>query len=71
MMNIFGYIFSVGMVCMWLSGDIFKTLYFVIREAPIQFWLCGVLQVGLDLSILAQVLYYRMYPHGAFKSAIQ
>ena len=62
---------SVKMVIMWLSGDIFKTAYFVLRKAPVQFWLCGILQVGLDISILSQVIYYKMYPHGAFKSAIQ
>ena len=26
------------MVCSWLSGDVFKTVYFIIREAPLQVW---------------------------------
>lgn len=43
------------MVVMWTFGDVFKTAYFVIREAPTQFWVCGSLQVTLDIVILFQV----------------
>ncbi|KAL4713001.1 hypothetical protein ACJJTC_012071 [Scirpophaga incertulas] len=50
---------SVSMVVMWTCGDIFKTAYFVIREAPTQFWVCGSLQVALDVVILFQVWLYR------------
>ncbi|CAK1550058.1 unnamed protein product [Leptosia nina] len=50
---------SVSMVIMWTCGDIFKTVYFVIREAPTQFWVCGSLQVSLDVVILLQVWWYR------------
>ncbi|XP_038208128.1 solute carrier family 66 member 2 isoform X3 [Zerene cesonia] len=50
---------SVSMVIMWTFGDIFKTAYFVIREAPTQFWVCGSLQVTLDIVILLQVWWYR------------
>ncbi|KAG4072388.1 hypothetical protein HA402_004320 [Bradysia odoriphaga] len=35
---------SMSMVVMWTLGDIFKTVYFVAREAPMQFWICGTLQ---------------------------
>jgi len=49
---------SVYMVMMWTSGDCFKTLYFILNMAPTQFWVCGILQVGVDLSILGQVWYY-------------
>ena len=45
---------SVYMVMMWTSGDCFKTLYFILNKAPTQFWVCGFLQVGVDLSILGQ-----------------
>ena len=47
------------MVLFWLSGDTFKTIYFVIRQAPIQFWVCGSLQVIVDVAILLQVVMYR------------
>ncbi|KAG6439239.1 hypothetical protein O3G_MSEX000606 [Manduca sexta] len=47
------------MVVMWTCGDVFKTAYFIIREAPTQFWVCGSLQVSLDVIILFQVWLYR------------
>lgn len=49
---------SVTMVLMWTSGDIFKTTYFILKVAPTQFWLCGMLQVSLDLAVLCQVYMY-------------
>ncbi|XP_017782135.1 PREDICTED: PQ-loop repeat-containing protein 1 isoform X1 [Nicrophorus vespilloides] len=50
---------SITMVALWTFGDIFKTAYFFIREAPLQFWICGCLQVSIDLLILLQVYIYR------------
>ncbi|CAH3015071.1 unnamed protein product [Porites evermanni] len=50
---------SVKMVVMWLSGDIFKTCYFIVKVAPIQFWICGMLQISIDIAILFQVRKYR------------
>lgn len=50
---------SVSMVVMWTCGDLFKTGYFIVREAPTQFWVCGSLQVMLDIIILLQVWMYR------------
>ncbi|KAL5278844.1 PQLC1 family protein [Megaselia abdita] len=50
---------SIHMVLMWTVGDIFKTGYFIFRNAPSQFWICGSLQVSLDLLILGQVWIYR------------
>ncbi|CAI9714916.1 Hypothetical predicted protein [Octopus vulgaris] len=49
---------SKKMVGFWTLGDVFKTVYFILRAAPAQFWICGVLQISIDLSIFAQVLYY-------------
>jgi hypothetical protein len=46
------------MVLCWTLGDIFKTLYFYLRNAPLQFWACGTLQVMLDFAILSQVGFY-------------
>lgn len=43
---------SIHMVIMWTLGDMFKTVYFVVREAPMQFWICGTLQVhNLDFNV--------------------
>jgi hypothetical protein len=50
---------SIVMVIMWTSGDLFKTTYFILRDSPIQFWLCGMIQVTLDLMVLTQVYLYR------------
>lgn len=51
--------FSLSMVIMWTCGDIFKTLYFFLREAPKQFWMCGLIQVTVDTLILLQVYIYK------------
>ncbi|XP_055636956.1 solute carrier family 66 member 2 isoform X1 [Toxorhynchites rutilus septentrionalis] len=53
---------SICMVVMWTAGDMFKTGYFILRHAPTQFWICGTLQVSLDLAILLQVYIYRRNP---------
>ncbi|XP_051927836.1 solute carrier family 66 member 2 isoform X2 [Hippocampus zosterae] len=53
---------SVKMVLMWTSGDTFKTGYFLLTQAPVQFWTCGMLQVLVDFAILFQVYYYSFYP---------
>lgn len=50
---------STTMVMLWLFGDCFKTTYFVVREVPYQFTLCGLLQVTIDLAILSQLWFYR------------
>lgn len=50
---------SLSMVVMWTCGDVFKTVYFILRDAPPQFWVCGSLQVSLDVVILFQVWLYR------------
>jgi len=47
------------MVFLWTFGDVFKTTYFLVRRAPIQFWICGLLQVSIDLFIFGQILFYR------------
>lgn len=54
---------SILMVLMWTAGDAFKTVYFVVREAPLQFWICGTLQVIIDITILGQVYYYKDNHH--------
>ena len=49
---------SVAMVAMWTSGDLFKTIYFIVRDSPVQFIFCGVLQVLIDFAILMQIFVY-------------
>ncbi|XP_076638074.1 solute carrier family 66 member 2 [Colletes latitarsis] len=50
---------STFMVTMWTLGDTLKTCYFIMREVPIQFEICGMLQIMIDVAILAQVYIYR------------
>ncbi|CAD5205769.1 unnamed protein product [Bursaphelenchus okinawaensis] len=49
---------SVNMVLMWLLGDLGKTVYFVVRGNPAQFWICSLLQITIDVLILGQVYFY-------------
>uniref|UniRef100_A0A1I7S876 PQ-loop repeat-containing protein 1 n=1 Tax=Bursaphelenchus xylophilus TaxID=6326 RepID=A0A1I7S876_BURXY len=49
---------SVNMVLMWLLGDVGKTLYFIFKQTPAQFWICGCLQITIDILILGQVYFY-------------
>lgn len=42
---------SITMVVMWTLGDMFKTVYFVVRVAPKQFWICGTLQVRFGFRL--------------------
>jgi uncharacterized protein with PQ loop repeat len=49
---------SIKMVLMWLMGDVGKTLYFVIKRNPAQFWICSSIQITIDILILGQVYFY-------------
>lgn len=40
---------SFLMVIMWMIGDVYKTTYFLLRSSPMQFWICGMLQVSQTL----------------------
>ncbi|XP_075441651.1 solute carrier family 66 member 2 isoform X2 [Ascaphus truei] len=53
---------SIKMVLMWTSGDTFKTVYFILNQAPFQFTICGLLQVFVDITILLQVYMYSGHP---------
>lgn len=47
------------MVLMWTGGDLFKTGYFIVNKVPKQFWLCGMVQVTIDVLILGQIALYK------------
>ncbi|XP_053427206.1 solute carrier family 66 member 2 isoform X1 [Nycticebus coucang] len=53
---------SIKMVLMWTSGDAFKTAYFLLNGAPLQFSVCGLLQVLVDLAILGQAYAFTRHP---------
>lgn len=50
---------SRQMVLMWLVGDTFKTVYFWLRSSPLQFFVCGCLQIFIDILVLGQCFIYR------------
>lgn len=49
---------SLSMIVGWTVGDSLKTIYFILRDVPSQFLLCGGLQICVDLAILAQFASY-------------
>lgn len=53
---------SIKMVLMWTSGDAFKTAYFLLNGAPLQFSVCGLLQALVDLAILGQACAFARQP---------
>jgi hypothetical protein len=46
------------LVLSWFAGDAFKTVFFLTRGAPIQFTLCGIIQLLVDLCITYQMWIY-------------
>ena len=54
--------FSAQMVLMWFVGDSFKTIYFIVRDSPLQFLMCGSIQTFVDVLILFQVVSYDKTP---------
>ncbi|XP_006897286.1 PREDICTED: PQ-loop repeat-containing protein 1 isoform X1 [Elephantulus edwardii] len=65
---------SIKMVLMWASGDTFKTAYFLLNHVPLQFSICGLLQMLVDLAILMQAYTYarcspKPAPHPAHPSS--
>ncbi|KAK6479886.1 solute carrier family 66 member 2-like [Huso huso] len=54
---------SIKMVLLWTGGDLFKTTYFLVNEAPSQFCLCGITQICIDIAILLQVSVYGQETH--------
>lgn len=49
---------SQSMVLLWAAGDLFKLGYFLFKAVPIQFVVCGVIQITVDSLILAQISIY-------------
>lgn len=47
------------MVFTWFLGDLYKTVYFFVRQAPFQFLLCGCTQITFDSLIFMQIICYK------------
>eukprot|EP01017_Pseudomicrothorax_dubius_P028240 TRINITY_DN3346_c0_g1_i5.p2 TRINITY_DN3346_c0_g1~~TRINITY_DN3346_c0_g1_i5.p2 ORF type:complete len:143 (-),score=25.11 TRINITY_DN3346_c0_g1_i5:30-458(-) len=50
---------SVPLIISWFLGDAFKTVYYVLRNQPLQFILCGITQLFIDIVILFQITLYK------------
>jgi hypothetical protein len=46
------------MIVAWLFGDAFKAFYFFRNGAPIQFIICGIIQLVVDILIAGQIFFY-------------
>jgi hypothetical protein len=60
---------SMELIASWFVGDAFKTVYFLISGAPVQFIFCGVFQLIVDVAITYQ-LYAIPSTEGARKSPV-
>lgn len=49
---------SSVLVAGWVVGDVGKTVYFVLTDSPIQFLVCGTLQLTIDTIIIIQYYIY-------------
>ena len=49
---------SLIMFMTWIFGDCFKTGYYIVTQCPIQFIICGVIQIIIDITLIGQMIYY-------------
>ncbi|KAL4449258.1 hypothetical protein ABPG74_015640 [Tetrahymena malaccensis] len=50
---------SYGLIGSWFLGDFSKTIYFIYKSAPLQFTMCGVIQLTVDILIILQMKLYK------------
>jgi len=50
---------SIGLILNWFFGDSSKIYYYLKLNQPMQFVMCGTLQLVVDILILAQIYIYR------------
>ncbi|KAH9967339.1 hypothetical protein BC827DRAFT_1123151 [Russula dissimulans] len=57
------YGFRMSTLIGWLVGDSYKTVYFFARGSPLQFKICAIFQLSVDIAIVGQrVLYGNALP---------
>ncbi|KAF5328177.1 hypothetical protein D9619_013418 [Psilocybe cf. subviscida] len=52
------YGFRMSTLVGWVGGDSFKTVYFFIQKSPLQFQVCAIFQLSVDIAILVQRITY-------------
>jgi hypothetical protein len=51
--------FSRWILVTWFIGDSFKTFYYIFNKTPIQFIVCGIIQLSVDMIIVLQFIIYK------------
>ena len=50
---------SYAMIFSWVAGDVFKTVYFIYKNQPFQFIMCGTVQLIVDFIIIGQIYMFK------------
>jgi hypothetical protein len=56
------YGFRASTLVGWVGGDAFKTIYFFAQGSPLQFKVCAIFQLSVDIAIVVQRLVYGNAP---------
>ncbi|KAJ3569035.1 hypothetical protein NP233_g5320 [Leucocoprinus birnbaumii] len=56
------YGFRMSTLIGWFGGDAFKTVYFFMQGSPMQFRICAIFQLSIDVAIVIQRLVYGNAP---------
>ncbi|KAH9975867.1 hypothetical protein BGW80DRAFT_1168805 [Lactifluus volemus] len=56
------YGFRMSTLVGWVGGDSFKTVYFFAQGSPLQFKICAIFQLSVDIAIIVQRLVYGNAP---------
>jgi len=59
------YGFRMSTLIGWVGGDSFKTVYFFAQGSPLQFKICAIFQLSVDIAIIGQRLLYGNAPPSA------
>ncbi|KAH9004646.1 hypothetical protein EDB86DRAFT_2884615 [Lactarius hatsudake] len=54
--------FRMSTLIGWVVGDAFKTVYFFAQGSPLQFKICAIFQLSVDIAIIGQRLVYGNAP---------
>ncbi|KDR67928.1 hypothetical protein GALMADRAFT_257414 [Galerina marginata CBS 339.88] len=56
------YGFRMSTLIGWVGGDSFKTVYFFLQHTPLQFQVCAIFQLSVDIAIIGQRIIYGNAP---------
>jgi len=56
------YGFRLSALIGWVAGDSYKVVYFFVHDSPIQFKVCAIFQLSVDMMIVIQRILYGNAP---------